>query len=42
MDKHNIFEHLKLQYKLPGVIFKLKYVKIVLKFAFVSRLAKSL
>ena len=42
MDEHNIFEHLKLQYKLLNVIFKLKYVRIVQKFAFILRLSKSL
>ena len=42
MDEHNIFEYLKLQYKLLNVIFKLKYGIIVLKFAFILRLSKSL
>ena len=42
MDEHNIFEHLKLQYKLLHVTFKLKYGRIVLKFAFVLRQSKCL
>ena len=42
MDEHNICEHLKLQYKLLNVIFKLQYGRIVLKFAFIVRLSKSL
>ena len=42
MDENNICEHLKLQYKLLNVIFKLKYGRIVLKCAFILRLSKSL
>ena len=41
-DQNNIFEQLKLQYKLVNEMFKLKYGKIVLKFTFISRLSKSL
>ena len=39
---NNMFEQLKLQYKLLNGMFKLKYSKIVLKFAFISRLSKRL
>ena len=42
MDVHNIIEHLKLQYKLLNVIFKLKYGRIVLKYAFILKLSKNL
>ena len=42
MDEHNIIEHLKLQYKLLNVIFKLKYGQIVLKWALILKLSKSL
>ena len=41
-NHNNIFEQSKLQYKLLNGMFKLKYGKIVLKFAFISRLSKSL
>ena len=37
---NNIFEQLKLQYKLLNGIFKLKYGRIWLKFAFILRLSK--
>ena len=39
MDEHNIIEHLKLQYKLFNVIFKLEYGRIVLKCAFILKLS---
>ena len=42
MDEQNIIEHLKLQYKLINVIFKLKYGRIVLKCAIILKLSKSL
>ena len=42
MVEHNIIEHLKLQYKLLNVIFKLKYGRIVLKCAFILKLSKCL
>ena len=42
MDGHNMCEHLKLQYKLLNVIFKLKYGRLVFKCAFILRLSKSL
>ena len=42
MDEHNITEHLKVQYKLLNVIFKLKYGQIVLKCTFILELSKSL
>ena len=42
MDEHNIIEHWKLQYKFLNVIFKLKYGRIVLKYAFILKLSKSL
>ena len=41
-NHNNIFEQSKLQYKLLNGMFRLKYGKIVLKFAFISRLSKSL
>ena len=41
MDEHNTIEHLKLQYKLFTVIFKLKYGRIVLKCAFILKQSKS-
>ena len=42
MDGHNECEHLKLLYKLLNVIFELTYGRIVLKWAFILRLPKSL
>ena len=41
MDEHNILEHLKLQYILLNVIFKLEYGRIVVRFAFILRLSNS-
>ena len=34
MDEHNIYEHLKLQYKLLNVIFELKYGSVEMCFHF--------
>ena len=40
MDEHNIFEHLKIRYKLVNMLFKLKCGRIVLKFSFILGLLK--
>ena len=42
VDHNNISEQLKIQYKLFNGMCKLKYGRIGLKFAFISRLSKSL